>query len=156
MVRKISIVTVVICALILSVSAVMAQSGHFLTGGGKAPTCSDTGTTLTCTATVAGLGGTTFEIRVVADGIASVTCTNPGGNVAPGQNFSFGASGSTGQLPTTRNGRDTRTVSTTAPSAPANSCPNSMWTASVTDVSFTNIRLELWEDGNLSDTFVVS
>jgi len=156
MVRKIGIVTAVVLALLLTISATLAQSGHFLTGGGKAPTCVDQGTTLACTATVAGLGGTTFEIVVVADGIASVTCTNPGGNVAPGQNFSFSASGSTGQLPTTRNGRDTRTVSTTAPTAPANSCPNDQWTASVTDVSFTNVRLELYEDGVLSDTFIVS
>ena len=36
-----------------------AQSGHFITGGGNAPSCTDEGTTVECTGKVAGLGGTT-------------------------------------------------------------------------------------------------
>lgn len=127
----------------------LAQSGHFV----GTPTCTDIGTQLRCSGKVAGLGGTTFEIRVTADGVASVECANPAGNVAPGQSFSFDAEGSTGQQPTTRNGQFRFTnLRTDAPTAPAGSCPNPKWTATVTDVSFSNITLELLEDGVVVDT----
>jgi hypothetical protein len=38
-----------------------------------------------------------------------------------------------------------------APSAPAGSCPNPKWTATVTDVAFTTATISLFEDSNLSD-----
>ena len=129
-----------------------AQSGHFV----GTPTCTDQGTTVSCSGKVAGLGGTTFSINVNAQGTASVTCTNPGGNVAPGQSFTFNATGGTGTLPTPRNGSyNFRNVSTTTPSAPAGSCPNDMWTATVTDVKFTSATITLTEDSTVSDTITV-
>ena len=133
-------------------SAATAQSGHFV----QTQTCTDIGTQLRCTGKVAGLGGTTFEITVEASGTASVTCTNPAGNVAPGQAFSFDAAGSSGPQPTPRNGSVRYTVTTAAPSAPAGSCPNPKWTASVTDVAFTGLAtITLTEDGALSDSVTV-
>ena len=137
--------------LVFGASAALAQSGHFV----GTQTCQDVGTSLQCSGKVAGLGGTTFEIRVTADGTASVECANPAGNVAPGQSFTFDAEGSTGSLPTPRNGQFRYTVATQAPSAPAGSCPNPKWTATVTDVSFTNITLELFEGGVLVDSATV-
>jgi hypothetical protein len=130
-----------------------AQSGHFV----GTPTCTDIGTQLQCTGKVAGLGGTTFTINVQADNAtASVTCTNPAGNVAPGQSFDFDASGSTGAIPTTTNGRYNFTVKTAAPSAPAGSCPNPKWTASVADVTFSGTAtLTLLEDSTQSDQVTV-
>jgi hypothetical protein len=130
----------------------MAQSGHFV--GNQ--TCRDSGLELTCTGKVAGLGGTTFEIVVVADGVASVECTNPGGQVAPGQSFTFEAEGSTGTVKTPRNGQYRYTVSTDTPTPPAGSCPNKKWTASVVDVTFTgDATLELYEGDSLSDSVTV-
>ena len=131
--------------------AASAQSGHFV----GTPTCTDEGTFLECTGKVAGLGGTTFRIDVSASGVADVTCTNPGGQVAPGQSFSFAGAGSTGDQLTPRNGQFRFTVTTISPTAPPGSCPNPMWTATVTDVHFTAATLTLFEDSTVADTITV-
>lgn len=141
----------VISALTFAATA-LAQSGHFV---GKF-NCRDVGTQVECTGKVAGLGGTTFTITVEAEGIASVECTNPGGNVAPGQSSETDLAGTSGPHATPRNGQFRFTVKSLEPSAPPGSCPNPMWTAEVTDVEFTSdATLTLLEDGNVSDVIVV-
>jgi hypothetical protein len=136
----------------LTVAAVaLAQSGHFV----GTPTCTDEGTTVECQGKVAGLGGTTFEITVTAPGTASVECTNPGGNVAPGQSFTTTVAGTSGPLATPRNGQFRFTVESDTPSAPPGSCPNPMWTATVTDVEFGDATITLTEDSTVSDTITV-
>jgi hypothetical protein len=135
----------------LGASVASAQSGHFV----GAVTCEDIGTQLQASGKVAGLGGTTFEISVAVEGAtADVVCTNPGQNPAPGQAFDFTAVGTGGPQPTPRNGSVRFTVPTAAPSAPAGSCPNPKWTATVTDVDFsgTTAIVTLRENGNVSDT----
>jgi hypothetical protein len=131
--------------------AAFAQAGHFV----GTPTCTDRGTFVECSGKVAGLGGTTFTILVSAPGTASVTCTNPAGNVAPGQSFTTTATGQSGPFPTPRNGQARFTVSTVSPTAPPGSCPNPMWTATVVDVEFGDATLTLLEDSNVSDTITV-
>jgi hypothetical protein len=131
--------------------AALAQSGHFV----GEPTCTDIGTQVQCSGKVAGLGGTTFTITVTATGTASVTCTNPAGNVAPGQSFTTTVAGSSGPFPTPRNGQARFTVTSVAPTAPAGSCPNPMWTATVTDVAFTDATVTLREDSTVSDVITV-
>jgi hypothetical protein len=136
----------------LTITAVaLAQSGHFV----GTPTCTDEGTTLECQGKVAGLGGTTFQIDISAPGTASVECTNPAGNVAPGQSFSTTAAGTSGPQPTPRNGSFRFNVDTTTPSAPPGSCPNPKWTADVVDVEFGDATITLSEDGVVSDTITV-
>jgi hypothetical protein len=125
--------------------------GHFV----GTPTCTDIGAQVQCTGKVAGLGGTTFTINVSAAGTATVECTNPAGNVAPGQTFATEVAGSTGPVPTPRNGQFRFSVTTTAPTAPADSCPNPQWTANVTDVAFTTATITLLEDSTESDTITV-
>jgi hypothetical protein len=132
-------------------SPALAQSGHFV----GTPTCTDIGTQVQCTGKVAGLGGTTFTINVSAAGTATIECTNPAGNVAPGQTFATEVAGSTGPVPTPRNGQFRFSVTTTAPTAPADSCPNPQWTANVTDVTFTTATITLLEDSTESDTITV-
>lgn len=150
--RRILSILVVALGLTLGFGGVaVAQSGHFV----QTQNCRDTGLTVTCSGKVAGLGGTTFEIQIIADGVASVECANPAGNVAPGQDFEFTAEGTTGTQTTPRNGQFRYTVSTRAPSAPADSCPNPQWTATVVDVSFTTATLNLLEGGQLSDSVTV-
>lgn len=144
---------VVFTALMLALglpAAAFAQSGHFV----GTQTCTDLGTILSCSGKVAGLGGTTFEIKMSADATATVECTNPGGNVAPGQTFDFPANGSSGPLATPRNGqyRYSGLQTDPPPSAPADSCPNDQWSAAVTDVTFSNVTLTLYEDGVPVDT----
>jgi hypothetical protein len=143
---------VAIAAMIVG-SAALAQSGHFLD---RTVQCTDIGTQVMCTGKVAGLGGTTFQILVQAEGVASVECTNPGENVAPGQSKAITTLGDSGPLPTPRNGNFTFTLATAAPVAPADSCPNDQWTPTVVDVAFTTATLQLFEDGTLSDSLTVT
>ena len=131
--------------------AALAQSGHFV----QTQTCTDEGTYVECKGKVAGLGGTTFEITVEAEGIALVECTNPGGNVAPGQTFETTLTGTSEPQPTPRNGQFRYTVTTDAPEAPEDSCPNDAWTADVVDVQFTTATITLLEDDVSSDDVTV-
>jgi hypothetical protein len=153
MLRKFGIIAV-LSLLVTAFAAVpvLAQSGHFV----GTPTCRDIGTQVQCTGKVAGLGGTTFELTVTAPGTATTTCTNPGGNVAPGQTTTVTATGTTGPQPTPRNGSfNFRNLTTAAPAPPAGACPNSQWTPTITDVEFGDATLTLSEDGVVSDTITV-
>ena len=150
--RKLLLPLIAVAAVFaLFAGTALAQSGHFV----GTPTCSDEGTTVECSGKVAGLGGTTFEITVTAPGTASVECSNPAGNVAPGQSFSTTAAGSSGPQPTPRNGSFRFTVESVTPTAPPGSCPNPKWTATVVDVEFGDATITLTEDGTVSDTITV-
>jgi hypothetical protein len=149
--RRILLLLVAVAAALTVVGVALAQSGHF---NDRTVECADLGTTLQCTGKVSGLGGTTFEIVVEADGVATVECENNGGNVAPGQDTSIDAGGSSGPLATPRNGNFNFSVTTDEPTVPNTpTCPNAGWTANVTDVSFSNITLTLFENGIPVDTF---
>src|SRR5215204_7759262 len=141
--RVISAAPVGLFVLALGPAAAYAQSGHFIEQGAGAAECTDIGTQVQCTGKVAGLGGTTFEITVTAPGTASVECTNPGGQVAPGQSFNTTVAGTSGPLATPRNGQFRFTVESNTPSAPPGSCPNPMWTATVIDVVFGDATVTL-------------
>jgi hypothetical protein len=150
------IAAVPVAALVFALATpAAAQSGHFIE---RTVSCTDIGTQVECTGKVAGLGGTTFTIVVEADGIASVSCTNPGGNVAPGQNTSVTTEGSSGPMPTPKNGQyvfPSITTDDPEPLPPTPTCPNDQWTADVVDVSFTTATLSLYEDSTLSDQITV-
>ena len=137
----------------LSAGPAFAQSGHFV----GTPTCTDIGTQVRCVGKVAGLGGTTFEITVEAEGLATVECTNPGGNVAPGQDTEVTVAGSTEPQPTPRNGQFRFRIESDDPEPlPATpTCPNNQWTPNIVDVTFTTATLTLLEDGVESDTVTV-
>jgi hypothetical protein len=155
--RKFGIIAV-LSLLVTAFAAVpvLAQSGHFLD---RTVECTDIGTQVECTGKVAGLGGTIFEITVdAADAIATVECTNPGQNVAPGQDTAVTVAGTTDPLPTPRNGNYTFGLTTDDPEPlpPTPTCPNNQWTPNIVDVTFTEATLTLLEDGMESDTITVA
>jgi hypothetical protein len=86
-----------------------------------------------------------------------VECTNPGGNVAPGQDTTVDVAGTTDPQPTPRNGQAQFTVTTDDPEPlpPTPTCPNDRWTPDIVDVAFTEATLTLLEDGVVSDTVTV-
>jgi hypothetical protein len=155
--KRYLLLSAVVVAVLAFPGVASAQSGHFLTGGGNAPSCTDEGTTVACDGKVAGLGGTTFEITIEAAGIASVECTNPGGNVAPGQDTAVTVAGTTEPQPTPRNGQFRFNIESDDPEPlpPTPTCPNAMWTPNIVDVAFTEATLSLFEDGVLSDQVIV-
>ena len=110
------------------------------------PTFTDNGTTLTATGSVAGLGNEDVTVVLTAKGSATIICTNPGGNVAPGQTKDVTVSGSQ-TITDVKNGRVDYNVTTVAPTAPADSCPNPKWTAAVTDVTFDSATVIVQQGG---------
>jgi hypothetical protein len=130
------------CAAVLIGASVLAQSVHFV----KGPTIRDLGTTLGITGKLAGLGEGDVTIVVNASGVADVECTNPGGNVAPGQDTAVSASGSV-TLPSPKNGNLVFSLATIEPSIPSSACPNSQWTADAIDVAFSGGTLTVFQGG---------
>jgi hypothetical protein len=147
MLRKIGIIAVLslIVAALAAVPA-LAQNPHFVRG----PIGTDEGTTLLVTGKVAGLGSDPVNIVIDAEGLATVECTNPGGNVAPGQDTEVDASGQTGPI-TPRNGQITFSAETLEPTVPNfPTCPNPQWTANVTDVEFSSATATVFDEaGNI-------
>ncbi|MDF2967141.1 MAG: hypothetical protein K0Q93_919 [Nocardioidaceae bacterium] len=112
----------------------------------------DEGTQLRVTGNVSGLGNEDLTAIVNATGIATVECSNPAGNVAPGQDTSVDVSGSQDDIQV-KNGRATFNVLTDAPTVSgAEACPNPKWTATVTDVEFTDATLTLIQGGQVIST----
>jgi hypothetical protein len=114
------------------------------------PTATDLGTTLKVTGNVSGLGGEDLTATVNATGVGTVTCTNPAGNVAPGQDTTVDATGTVSGIEP-KNGRATFTGITKEPTDPdaAVVCPNRKWDATITDVDFTSATLTLIQGGEV-------
>jgi hypothetical protein len=159
MLRKFGIITVLsLLVVALAAVPVLAQSGHFVTGGRNAPTVSgpDANGALSISGKVAGLGGTTFEIRATGTAQATYACLNTGGefpNAANKQDIGAPVSASTGPLPTPRNGQYNFSLPLNAPTSTLR-CPPGQ-TRVLVSVSYTNLQLELYEDGVLSDTHAI-
>jgi hypothetical protein len=121
-----------IALLAFSVNSVSAQNIHYVDG----PTITDNGTTLMVCGKIAGLGNNKgVNITITTTATVSTECTNPGGNVAPGQsrteNLTY-----TKKFWSDKNGNISFCLSTLE--LKPGMCPNGKWTGRVTDVSFVN------------------
>lgn len=140
------------------VTTAVAANVHFK----KGPTFTDNGVTLTASGALAGLGNEDVTITLTATGVGTkITCTNKGGNQAPGQNKPKVTTVGQTSIPQTKikNGNVSFTVTTQSPttSAKAAGCPNNNWTATIEDVDFSTATIKVTQGGEvvLEKTFNV-
>ena len=144
--------SVIIAALVLiGAPLVYAASVHFKGGN---PTFTDQGLTLNTCFKLAGLGNQDVTITVETTGFANTTCTNPGGNVAPGQNKTPVSPTAQVTIPSTqiKNGNVSVCLATAQPPTPTAAeagCPNGNWTASLNDVEFTSAKVTVVQGGKV-------
>jgi hypothetical protein len=117
---------------LLTTLGATAQNMHYVDG----PTTTDNGTTLTVCGKIAGLGNNKgVNITITTTATISTECTNPGGNVAPGQSKTVTLS-YTKKFFSDKNGNISFCINTLEQTPGA--CPNGKWTGRITDISFVN------------------
>jgi hypothetical protein len=122
---------------IISFAGNSPQGTHFVQGT-PTPSCTVSGTTVTCPTQafeLAGVGNTNATATLSATYSAIVDCRNPGGHVVESHSQTTTASASSGRL-SPRNGRLTvNPITTNAPSAAEflaqATCPNPNWTPEI-------------------------
>lgn len=127
---------------ILAVTTVIHAASVHLKGGANAqPAFVDRGLTLNTAASLAGLGNGDVLVTLTATADATSTCTNQGGNKAPGQNPADVTVSGSQSIPESeiKNGNVAFNVTTVAPVSPipgAPGCPNPNWTQTIDDLLF--------------------
>jgi hypothetical protein len=130
-------------SLVLAFAAVDASSVHLKGGANAEPSFRDNGLSLRASGALSGLGGGDVMVSLTAEADVISTCTNQGGNAAPGQNPApiTVMGGQAIPEPELKNGTTPFNVLTEEPNpviAGAPDCANTNWTESIDDLSFTS------------------
>jgi hypothetical protein len=146
------LISAIAVVLLLSVFTSVALAANVHLKKNPPLTFADQGLILNATGALTGLGNEDVTINLTATADPTTTCTNQGGNQAPGQNPAEVTVSGTQSIPATeiKNGNVAFDVSTDPPAQPTAEeagCPNSNWTAEITDLSFKTARLTVEQGG---------
>jgi hypothetical protein len=145
MVRRNAGIMLTAVALIASATAI-AGSVHLKGGANAEPSFVDGGLTLNAAASLAGLGNGDVLVTLTATADVAATCSNQGGNEAPGQNPAPITVSGSQAIPEEeiKNGNVAFNVTTVAPVTiipGAPDCANPNWTEEITDLLFTSATI---------------
>jgi hypothetical protein len=145
----------------VNTTGILADNPHFTRG----PNFWDNGLTATGTGRISGLGNGDVIITIsFPNATGTTTCTNRGGNQAPGQNPGTPTSVSgTITITSVRNGTVTFSVTTNPPLNPdpvLAGCPNANWSAVFNDITFgvgtLTVQQETFHGSGVFETVLVS
>lgn len=149
-------------AVALAAVALMAGTAFAALTFHSGPTVTFSGSSATATFNVSGLGNDPATAQLFVNGTALYTCTNRGGNAAPGQNPqpATGASPVVDLSNSDKNGRDSVSVTATLTAplhipAKTAGCPGNNWTATLSSLTVTSATLVISQNGQTiySQTF---